>query len=143
MDVDRSRSTRETSRSRRSASIARLDEAHRLARRSEVPKSRLCPSGEPNEALAQEALIAGWFPLFQRENETASQSHAGLRTMKRDSDNATSRAKLGTFADRCGRAHATCAAVARLEANARSHHHDFARKAKIRVDVSSHSSRKR
>jgi len=42
-----------------------------------------------------------------------------------------------TFADRCARA--TCAAIARLEANARRHHHDFARKPKICVDVSSHS----
>jgi hypothetical protein len=59
--------------------------------------------------------------------------------MKRDSDNATSRATLGTFADRCVRAHPTCAAIARPEQNARRHHHDFARSASIHLDVSSHS----
>jgi hypothetical protein len=79
-------------------------------------------------------------PAFQRENKTASQSHAGLRTMKRDSDNVTSRVPIDPFDGRGAPAHATCAAVARLEANARRHHHDFARNAKICVDVSSHSS---
>jgi len=61
--------------------------------------------------------------------------------MERDSDNVTSHAAIDTFADRCARA--TCAAIARLEANARRHHHDFARKPKICVDVSSHSRKRK
>jgi len=54
--------------------------------------------------------------------------------------NATPRVAIDTFADRCACARATCAAVARLEVNARGQHHDSARGAKIRVDLSSHSS---
>jgi hypothetical protein len=59
--------------------------------------------------------------------------------MKRDTDNVTSRVALDTFVERNARAVVTCAAVARLEANARRQHHDFARAAKMRLDVSSHS----
>ncbi len=59
--------------------------------------------------------------------------------MKRDTDNDTSRVALDGFVDRSAGAVVTCAAVARLEANARRQHHDFARAAKMRVDVSSHS----
>jgi len=39
----------------------------------------MCPSGEPNEAMALEALTAGWFPPFQRENVSGFKVNAQVR----------------------------------------------------------------
>ena len=32
------------------------------------PTDKLCPSEEPNEAMAEEAQMEGWFPRFRGEH---------------------------------------------------------------------------
>ena len=69
---DGSRDTRETIRNRRRASIVRLDRERAGSTQkacSRVPWDRLCPSGEPNEAMAHRCPDRRMVPAYAREQD--------------------------------------------------------------------------
>ena len=138
VNAERSRSTRQAGRNRRRASVRLLDDGHRLARRPEVPTSRLCPSGEPNEALAHRGPDSRMVPAFAREQYGFEVEQVANGTD--DSDARSPLAPVDTFVDRRVHDCAHHGALTRQEANARRPAiRDDVRRGRLRLDVSPHS----
>ena len=132
-------STVETGESRRRASNNGLDEADCLWQ-AEFPKSRLCPSGEPNEAMAPEALTAGWFPHFAEEQarfDVPTETNIGVAP----TECATERVTTTDSQAASETESATRDGLPRLETNAvRYPEQDSGRQGEICLDISPHSS---
>jgi hypothetical protein len=133
-------STVETGWSRRRASIDSLDEADCL-RQAEVPTRRLCPSGEPNEAMAPEALTAGWFPHFAEEQarfDVPTDTNIGVAPAERVTERVTTTDSQAASETES----ATSDGLPRLVTNAvRYPEADIERMGEICLDLSPHSRR--
>ena len=142
-----SRDTRETSRNRRRASIVRLDRERAGSTQkacSRVPWDRLCPSGEPNEAMAHRCPDRRMVPAYARASAREQDGFAIQRVVSHDrfEKDRTPRTVVGRFeCDSPIRGAITWTRVPRLKTDARCQYALAGRLVGVCLDISFHRRR--